>query len=314
MGGLPILRWNDLLEAIILSANRPANDEGKAYYKYTWTNFKLPLESGISTKIVALPEGNNYQILINNKSENRVYFYLGEDGEENLKIDNSAWELKPGHGIIIKQTECTLWGISDKNSDIIVTVHSTKPKLNEEVVIALNIDLKIGTGDLLGEDIPLLQFANIYSDWEQILRDTVDSDQGVTGYKLAYLQSFQPSQTYEFTLNVDPAFTDFRNGRVKPIQVFLIDSNLALAAIASAIAGMRGNNSSVLSGFVPSIIGYAKNNGWVANLSPEGGAFSITPGNSQTFLHFSALTGNSSEGCVITNFDKATNTFTLGGY
>ncbi len=309
---VPIREWGLLIDAINQLKTDWINSQ-KINYKYTWSNFKLPLESNKPTKIIDLPDGN-YQILINNKSNNYIYLYLGDDGDEKLTIDNSGWELKPGYGIKIENTGCTLWAISQSNSDIIVTVHSEKPNSKEEVTIALNVVLKVGTGTLLGRDIPLSQFAGIYSDWEQILRDTVDSDQGITGHKLAYLQSFQPGNTYDFNLQVDPAFTDFDPAKNNPIAVHLVDFNLAQTAMTAAVAAMRGLAASSLDDTVKQMIGYAKNGAWVKNLPPTGGAFSITPGNHQSILHFGAHTPGSTDACVITNFDETTNTFTLGGY
>ncbi|GGA53252.1 hypothetical protein [Okeania sp. KiyG1] len=312
--GVPILGWEDLLQAIRLLKNDEADSKKEIRYEYTWANFRRTLNPIEPTKIIDLPDGDDYQVIVNNKSKNSVYLYLGPDGDENLKVDNSAWEVKPGYGMTIEQSGCTLWAVAQTFSDIILTIHSTKPNSKSEVVIALNVDLKIGTGNLLGKDIPLFLFAEFGSDWEGILRSVVDSDQGITGNKAANLRSFQPAQTYEFTLVANPTFTDFRTGVTKPIQVFLIDFNIALSAMIAAVAGMRGNSYSALEKITQNMVGYAKSGGWIANLPPAGGAFSITPGNSQSYLVFCLLTGNGSETCVITDYDRSTNTFTLGGY
>lgn len=111
MSGLPIDGWSDLLKAINLLKNDWIDSTSKVYRKYTWTNFKLPLKQNEPTKIVDLPEGDDYQIILNNKSGNYIYLYLGEDGKDNLRVDNSAWELKPNFGMAIEQSEGTLWGI-----------------------------------------------------------------------------------------------------------------------------------------------------------------------------------------------------------
>ncbi|MGK7918746.1 MAG: hypothetical protein AB4080_01890 [Trichodesmium sp.] len=316
MSGVPIKAWDTLINTINQLKNDWVATAKKVDYKYTWASFGRTLEPKIPTQIIDLPEGNNYEIIVNNKSENPVFLYLGPDGKENLKIDNSALEIYPKYGKSFESLGCVLWAISGEKSDIIITVNSVKPKSIQEMVIALDIALKVGTGDLLGKDIPLTVFASIYSDWEYILTNIIDSDQvpKVTGYKLAYLRSFQPGVTYEFTVNVDPAFTDFENGVAKPLHVHLIDSNQIQTALIASVAAMRGVSSGYLEDAVKRMIGFAKSASWVANLPPTGGTFSITPGNAQSVLQFGAYIPGTRDTCIITDFDKTTNTFTLGGY
>lgn len=314
MGGLPIKAWDELISAIIELGSIIGKEEEKLEYKYTWTTLKRSLNPLSPALICSLPEGNKYQIIINNKSTNSIFLYLGKDGDKELSIDNSAWEIKPHHGMVIEGEETTLWAIAKGFSEVAVTVHSDKPNLGEKVTIALNVRLRVGTGDLLGKDIPLQIFADLYSDWEDIIRSIIDSDQDITGHKLAEFRSHQPGATYEFTVNVAPEFTDFESGVANPINVHLIDTNQALSAMISAVAAMRGTQRDDLEVAAKRCIGFAKSGGWVASLPPTGGTFSITPGNSQSYLHFGAFTPGGSDACVITDFDKATNTFTLGGY
>ena len=184
--------------------------------------------------------------------------------------------------------------------------------------IPLEVKLFLGTGTLLGEDIPLSTFISQSSVWEQILRDTVDCDQTalktVPGHKFGYLKSFQPGDTYTFNVNVDPSFTDFDGTKIEPIDVFLIDTNLQSLAIDFAIALAADIGVANISSVIPDFIGYAKDRGWVKRLPTTGGSFTITPSNSDRFIHFSANTSTSTEGCVITDFNSVNNTFLLGGY
>ncbi|NEP80153.1 MAG: hypothetical protein F6K39_19485, partial [Okeania sp. SIO3B3] len=60
---------------------------------------------------------------------------------------------------------------------------------------------------------------------------------------------------------------------------------------------------------------FMKREGWVANLSPAGGSFDITPGNFQNLIHFGLRTAyDGAQGAVITEYDASSQTFTLGGY
>ncbi len=314
MAGLPLRDWSKIINVINQLRDDLNNNNKKKFYEYTWDNFNQTFLGSYPTKIIDLPVGNEYEIIINNKSTNSIYLYQGEDGGEKLRINNSGWEVPPSSAMIFERRECTLWGISTATCNIPISINSVNPNPDKEMTIALDVELKVGTGTLLGRDIPLVQFAEIFSDWEQILRNIIDSDQGITGHKLAYLRSFQPGKTYEFNIDIDPAFTDFDLLKPEPIVIHLLDANQIQSALISSVAAMRGIQAGDLENTCKRMIGYAKSGGWVANLPPTGGSFSVTPGNSQSFLHFGAYTPNSSDACVITNFSKATNTFTLGGY
>ncbi len=314
MTGFPINGWDGLIEAINQLNNSWVSKTEDIPYKYTLFTASQTLDPSSPALICSLPEGDNYRIIVNNKSENLVFLYLGENGDKELSINNSAWEIKPKHGMILEGEKCVLWAIAQNFSNIVVTVHSTKPNLGENVTIALNVQLQVGTGDLLGQDIPLAELASVYSDWEFILQDIVESDQGITGHKLIHLKSFQPGNTYDFNVAVSPDFTDFEAGVAKPIKIHLLSFPRLIKAAVGAAAGMRGVPFSDLTALSRSLIGFAKSGGWVANLPPTGGAFSITPGNFENYIHIGAYTPGGSDACVITNFDESTNTFTLGGY
>ena len=197
---------------------------------------------------------------------------------------------------------------------ILMSSESNNTAGDPEMPIPLNIELMIGTGSILGKHTPLPIFKEIRSSWENILRETIDSDQGITGYKIARFKSFQPGETYTFNVNVNPEFTDFRADVARPIQVFLIDINHALAAAQSLIMSKFDRQFWNVQEDIPLFIGYLKNNGFITKLLPRGGSFEITPGNFQCLVHFGALTSDSTEGCIITDYDKATQTFTIGGY
>ena len=197
---------------------------------------------------------------------------------------------------------------------ILMSSESNNTAGASEMPIPLNVKLMVGTGNILGKYTPLPIFKEIRSSWENILRETIDSDQGITGYKIAKFKSFQPGETYTFNVNVNSEFTDFRADVARPIQVFLIDINHALAAAQSLIMSKFNRQFWDVQEDIPLFIGYLKSNGFVTKLLPSGGSFEVTPGNFQCLIHFSALTSESTEGCVITDYDKATQTFTVGGY
>lgn len=186
---------------------------------------------------------------------------------------------------------------------------------DNDVEIPLKIKLIFGTGNNLGIDTPLPIFQEMNSEWQNIIASTIESNQLLSGDKMVKLESYQPGKSYTFNVSVDSSFTDFNNNKSLPIEVFLIDSNLALSAAISVVAFVAGFGFGSLNLYIPKFIAYMKRNGWVKNLPPTGGSFDITPGNSHNLVHFCVHTANDGgQGAVITEFNSTTNTFTLGGY
>lgn len=186
---------------------------------------------------------------------------------------------------------------------------------NNEMEIPLKVKLALGTGNRLGEDTPKTIFQEMGSLWDSIISSTIDSNQNITGYKVAKLNSYQPGKEYTFNVQIDSNFTDFDSSKTVPIEVFLIDSSVALSAAIGVVAGALSVGEYNIGNYIPKFIGFMKSNGWIKNLPASGGAFIITPGNSHNLIHFCIHTSSGGgQGAVITSFNKETNTFILGGY
>jgi hypothetical protein len=222
------------------------------------------------------------------------------------------------NGIPIKDFDKLLSRLDTINQTWLAIYDLLKPSDivgDTKMPIPLQVKLLFGTGSNLGTDTPLPIFQEMGSQWQDILTSTVESNQAVTGYKVAKLESYQPGDTHTFNVVVDPSFSEFKPGKVRPIEIFLIDSNLALGAAISVVASVASEGFFGIDQYIPKFIAYMKHNGWIQNLLPAGGSFNVTPGNSQCLLHFCIHTLNDGgQGAVITNFDATTNTFTIGGY
>ncbi|NET40618.1 hypothetical protein [Okeania sp. SIO2B3] len=196
-----------------------------------------------------------------------------------------------------------------------------------DMEIPLKIKKWVGTGAKLGQDLPLSFLQSIYSDWEYILAQSIDSDQGVTGHKLAGLSCYQPGKEYTFKVDIDTTFLDMDKtskrklknsagevigAEVRPILVFYFD----LIKILSELSPLAIVESWNVGGDeIASMIGRIKDSTCVASLPPNGGEFRITPHNTPGFIHFTSSTINDGgQGCIITQYDTGTQTFTLGGY
>jgi len=316
MSGFPIANLTDLINAINQFKISSNNIATQIQYKYTLTTDKIEILPNIPTKIIDTPDNNNYEIFISSRPSNNcdIFFYIGDDGDTKLTVENSALFIKPGTGITNKyNNKIIIWAISKEKSDIIITINSKFPNLTK-MTISLNIALIIGTGENFGKEFYISSLLNINDDWRDRVSYTVDTDQGITGYKLAYLSSYQPGDTYEFNVMVNPNFTDFNPDKNKPIHIHLIDINLIHIAYSTIIASMGENHNLPTLDTIQRIIGDVKKGGLVTNLPATGGLFKITPTNNQSILHFGACTSDGIDACVITDYNKTTNTFTLGGY
>ncbi len=324
MEGVPIQDWSLLIEVINQLRLDWNESQKKIEYKHTWDNFRLSLTPNTPTQILSLPEENNYEIIIYNDSEYSTNIYLGEDGGDYLAYNNSALFVYPKHGKSCECHGCTLWGISEKGGDIIITIHSDKPNPDKEnMPIPLKIGLNVETGAHARRDTPLANLLAVNSDWHQIAYDTIQSNRGIIdGFKIARLKSYQPGYTYSMNVvlaeNSDIDWDNtFNNPNPSfPLRIHLLYFDEVSFLKDTVIAIMRGLAYDALKEEVKKIMGQVKNKDtFIAGLSSTGGEFTITPGNFQNLLHFSVKTLSMGwQGAVITNFDKTTNTFTLGGY
>lgn len=319
MSGLPIRDWGQLLTAV-QSLVTVIQSSTRLQYGYTYES--KAKEVGLSPKkIVDLPSDNAYKILIRNSSANVVFLWSGPGGE-NLTVGESALIIEPSGGTTIEIAgSYELWSASEANCNIAITILSEKPNLrnDEEMPIPLNVALRLGAGvDNIGEHTPLSVLESVYSDWYDIARETLISDQGLSvGYKLVKLLSYQPKETYEFKVEVaSDANIDWDTGRLNPIQVFLFEFDQVSMIMNSAVAAMRGLSYDDLVHAVRQTMGTAKNSHtFVEKFPTSGGTFSISPGNLQNLIHITVSTqSHGAQGAVLTGYDEATQTITIGGY
>ena len=92
---------------------------------------------------------------------------------------------------------------------------SAEDNNNDSMSIPLEIDLVLGAGHNFGIEFPKTFFPS------SNLKKLIDSDQGVTGFKLFRFNSFMPSSEYEFNLVVALAI-DFDTSLAKAFEVHLL--------------------------------------------------------------------------------------------
>ncbi|WP_293079359.1 hypothetical protein [Okeania sp. SIO3B5] len=243
MGGLPLREAPHFLEAIdqlkkgiigildqqnFLIEQFSATQQNKSDgidCQYTLANYPLLLEAGTPYKIVEIKDPGNYQILISNPNKSKVLLYLGDEGGENFT--DSAWEL-PVEGLKIEGRERTIWALSEKQAQLIITIHSENPstKIEEEVPIPLNIIVDCPTGEKF--NIP-----EDFGDYSGFLylEEKGDSELGITGHKLFAFGSYDFNTAldtgYEFEINIDDDFSSVvypEDGNF--LEVHSISSNL----------------------------------------------------------------------------------------
>ena len=319
MSGLPIRDWNQLI-TIVQSLVTVLQDSTRLQYGYTYESRAEVIDLS-PKKIIDLPSDNAYKILIKNPSANIIFLWNGPGGE-NLVPGASALIIEPsGNKTIEVKGSYELWSASEASCNIAITVLSEKPNLgaSEEMPIPLNVALRLGAGvDNVGEHTPLTVLESFYSDWYDIAYSTLISDQGLlVGYKLVKLLSYQPKETYEFKIEVaSDANIDWDTNRLNPIQVFLFEFDQVSMIMNSAVAAMRGMSYDDLVQAVRQSMGTAKNSHtFVEKFPTTGGTFSISPGNFQNLIHITVSTeSQGAQGAVLTNYDEATQTITIGGY
>ena len=321
---LPNRNLDDLILAVQdLKLAVDSQKEAVVEYRYTWDNY--PVVSSATWKpAVTLQTENNYKILIKNDGESYLYFSLS-----NELFFKSAWEIPPGKGMTIDCKTTDLWVTSPSDGSAWITILSDviNPLKGDEMPIPLNIELKIKTGTDLGTDIPLAVFTRYFSDWEDIIVGLVDSDQGLTGGKIAQLTSYQPKNDYDFNVIMKSDHTvNFGQDIIYQLAdgsnasgvmtVHLLDFSYVSLIIDAAVAVMRGVSSNDLQKAVSEIAGSIKRKENRVGIFPSiGGTFSISPGNKDNILIFSIHTLNDGwQTAVIESFDPATNTFVLSGY
>lgn len=196
---------------------------------------------------------------------------------------------------------------------------------DEYMEIPLKITKMVGTGTKLGKNTPFLFFLKdmverVGYSWRNIEESTIDSDQGLTGWKVLKISSFQPGKTYEFSVNVDEDFTNIANDK-HPISIFATKLSDVMFAIDATKTSYLADCISDgwfkdPSDYIPSLIGNLKASSWIARLPRGGGAFSVTPEMESLYIHIGVHLpwGDGHQGCIVTEFDSGTNSITIGGY
>ena len=337
--GIPIKNWEALLVAVVQGLKALQNPP-PVKYRYTYENKNVQLQSDTPTRILKLPDGNEYEILLRNLTATEISLYIandisdiGDGGDINtlanseyssarasddgasLSTNNSGLYIEPLGGKVLYRSGCfSLYAIASIKAEVAITVHSDNsslPTRGNQVMTALNIDLLFGTKisnrKFFNYLIPTGLSSNNY--WRNIIEKAFDSTQGITGYNIARLASFQPGITYPFTLTVNGNIDWASGGK---IRVYLLDADMLLFIAMELLAIAADRN---ISQSEQRLVGKVKQWKFVkAELPPEGGQFVLTPLNADKFIFFDVHTSKGWDGGVITDFNRPTNTFTLGGY
>lgn len=354
--GIPIQNWSALVAAVVQGLKSLQNPP-PIRYRYTYENMNVQLKSNVPARVLALPDGNEYEILLRNLTSTDVSLYIADgtsdgsdgasdrsgsasdsgdsggsdgtsdsdgygddsgdslDGGVDLSTNNSGLYLKSlGGKVLYRSGSFLLYAIAPTEAEIAITVHSDNKNLSrrgKQEMIPLNIDLLFGTTasnrKFFDYIIPTGLWDNDY--WRNAIEKAFDSAQGIPGHNVARLASFQPGNTYSFTLTVSGSIDWASGGK---IRVYLLDADLLLFT-AMELIGRAADRSVTQS--EQKLVGKIKQWRFVkAELPPEGGQFAITPLSADKFIFFDIQTSNGWDGGVITSFNRATNTFTLGGY
>ena len=154
---IPIQNWNALVTAVVQGLKGLQNPP-PIKYRYTYENKNVQLQPGAPTRVLALPDGNEYEILIRNLAATEVSLYISNDsvltdddsdGEANLSTNNSGLYIKPlGGKVLCRSGSLLLYAVAPTEAEIAITVHSNNKNLSrgeEQQMIPLNIDLLFGT-------------------------------------------------------------------------------------------------------------------------------------------------------------------------
>ena len=337
--GIPIKNWEALLAAVVQGLKALQNPP-PVKYRYTYENKNVQLQSDTPTRILKLPDSNEYEILLRNLTATEISLYIAndissvDDGSDidtranseyssvrasddgvSLSTNNSGLYLESlGGKVLYRSGSFSLYAIAPTEAEIAITVHSDNKNLSrrgKQEMIPLNIDLLFGTTasnrKFFDYIIPTGLWDNDY--WRNAIEKAFDSTQGIAGYNIARLASFQPGITYPFTLTVNGNIDWASGGK---IRVYLLDADILLFIAMELLAIAADRN---ISQSEQRLVGKVKQWKFVkAELPPEGGQFVLTPLNADKFIFFDVHTSKGWDGGVITDFNRPTNTFTLGGY
>ena len=315
MTGIPIKDWGGLLSAIqgLLSlANPPASQ----LYPFTYENKSVELPARAVTQALSLTDENEYEILLRNLGTASVSLYFANnnsDHAETLSLDNSGFYLEALKGKVFYRSGFTwLYAVSEVPTKLGITVHSNKQNLSKggRMSIPLHVDFLFGTGDFFREGINISNITVPNYHWKNFINASMESEQKISGHRIARLASFQPGETYsfnlEFTGNIDWA----ADGKVR---VYLLDTDLCQYIAWEVLALTDGFN--ITGSYGQALVSRIKQWRFVkAEIPKEGGTFELAPLHSERVLFFDVKRQSHWDMGVITDFDLATKTFTVGGY
>ncbi|NEQ36996.1 MAG: hypothetical protein F6K40_12225 [Okeania sp. SIO3I5] len=314
MSGLPIRNFNLLLAALTnlsegITKSFNLFDETlipATRYSYTWDNYKIDLSSKPKKIVELLETGVEYQVLIDNLSDKYVPLYLGEDGE-NLTTSNSAFLLPPGgFGCNNILAPYVLWAVDDNNSDLVVTIHSTKQNHSRgNMPVPLQVKTEFPTGRKFR--IPL----NFDSgDGRYLLEGKLDSQLGLDGFRAFKIVSFDPiisaNEGYQFNVKIDTSFSPVTTGR---LQIHQLDKSTLSDLLIWFVFGWKDEYS----GYPP--INLPKEvKTWLADIQIGVGKFVLSP--NLNSLYFGIKVEVSDEGwkSAVFTYNEATKTFTIKGF
>ena len=319
MTGIPIKDWGGLLSAIqgLLSlANPPASQ----FYPFTYENKSVELSARVVTQALSLTDENEYEILLRNLGTASVSLYFANsssDHAETLSLDNSGFYLEASKGNVFYRSGFTwLYAISEAPTKLGITVHSNKQNFSKggSMSILLHVDFLLGTGTFFREGFSISHITIPNYHWKNFINASMESEQKISGHRIARLASFQPGETYSFKLELAGNIDWADDGR---IRVYLLDTELCQYLAWELLAFSDGYNISngPEHGYGQLLASRLKQWKFIkAEIPKEGGTFELAPLHSERLLFFDVKRQSHWDMGVITDFDLATNTFTVGGY
>ncbi|NET40581.1 hypothetical protein [Okeania sp. SIO2B3] len=182
---------------------------------------------------------------------------------------------------------------------------------DEEVPVPLKVRLEMPTGTNF--EFP----QNFHNDWsgESWLRDRLDSDLGIDGYKILTFESFDLSisntEGYTFLVEVDPAFTTIDTTATPHVQVHRLNP-IKVAKLGLLMLG--GWSDDYLGYFPDNIIGWVKKGGLAIQLSTTPNEMTLNPNLLSWVYFFSVKIETGEWKSAVIDFNPINNKIVILGY
>ncbi len=287
--------------------------KGAMYYRFTLT-------PNVPTKIVeSLPEPQLRQLRFRLLSGTECY--LSYD-QTNLGSDWNPLQLNAG---MLFQDDHDggneVWALSPLGATILIEIRTAEQANNvgEDFVIPFKAE-------------PVINASPSSINYGHNRLKGFVGDNSTDCYRALDIQSFHPGQSYNFNIEVDPAFAPWlvdesthpdsgaspRYGN-KVIEVYAPNLYANLPEIV--LSFFHNNADTPVSIFDSSLFGVAKRGGWVTSLGKDGGNFTFTPDLSRRFLFFFARVSEYEPGdfgtgyaaTVTFKYEPVTRTITIVG-